>query len=67
MSLVGQRERFTQDRVIDILSSQLGYEYAGDWKDRANSNVEEDLLRQNLLARVGLPANGGHVVELPHS
>lgn len=51
MSLVGQRERFTQDRVIDILSSQLGYEYAGDWKDRANSNVEEDLLRQNLLAR----------------
>ncbi|MGP4998468.1 type I restriction endonuclease subunit R [Corynebacterium variabile] len=51
MSLVGQRERFTQDRVIDILSSQLGYEYAGDWKDRANSNVEEDLLRQNFLAR----------------
>ena len=51
MSLVGQRERLTQDRVIDILSCQLGYEYAGDWKDRANSNVEEDLLRQNLLAR----------------
>src|SRR5699024_8619861 len=23
----------------------------GDWKDRANSNVEEELLRQNLLAR----------------
>ena len=51
MSLVGQRERFTQDRVVDILSSQLGYEYAGDWKDRVNSNVEEELLRQNLLAR----------------
>lgn len=51
MSLVGQRERLTQDRVVGILSSQLGYEYAGDWKDRANSNVEEELLRQNLLAR----------------
>lgn len=51
MSLVGQRERITQDRVVDILSSQLGYEYVGDWKDRANSNVEEELLRQNLLAR----------------
>ena len=51
MSLVGQRERVTQDRVVETLSSQLGYEYAGDWKDRANSNVEEELLRQNLLAR----------------
>lgn len=51
MSSVGQRERLTQDRVVGILSSQLGYEYAGDWKDRANSNVEEELLRQNLLAR----------------
>ncbi|HBC8574901.1 TPA: HsdR family type I site-specific deoxyribonuclease [Corynebacterium striatum] len=51
MSFVGQRERFTQDRVVDILSNQLGYEYAGDWKDRFNSNVEEELLRQNLLAR----------------
>ena len=51
MSLVGQRERLTQDRVVGILSSQLGYECAGDWKDRANSNVEEELLRQNLLAR----------------
>ncbi|OFK69391.1 restriction endonuclease subunit R [Corynebacterium sp. HMSC076G08] len=51
MSLVGQRERVTQNRVVDILSSQLGYEYAGDWKNRANSNVEKELLRQNLLAR----------------
>ncbi len=51
MSSVGQRERLTQDRVVDVLSRQLGYEYAGDWKDRANSNVEEELLRQNLLAR----------------
>lgn len=51
MSFVGQRERVTQDRVVGILSSQLGYEYVGDWKDRANSNVEEELLRQNLLAR----------------
>src|SRR5699024_11779522 len=51
MSLVGQRERFTQERVVDILSNQLGYEYAGNWKDRANFNVEQELLRQNLLER----------------
>lgn len=51
MTLVGQRERMTQDRVVELLSEQLGYDCLGDWKDRVNSNVEEDLLRQNLLAR----------------
>lgn len=51
MTLVGQRERMTQDRVVELLSEQLGYDYLGDWKDRVNSNVEEELLRQNLLAR----------------
>ncbi|HAT1172210.1 TPA: HsdR family type I site-specific deoxyribonuclease [Corynebacterium striatum] len=51
MSSVGQRERLTQDRVVDLLSEQLGYDYLGDWKDRVNSNVEEELLRQNLAAR----------------
>lgn len=51
MTLVGQRERMTQDRVVELLSEQLGYDYLGDWKDRANSNIEEELLRQNLIAR----------------
>ncbi|WP_300907973.1 type I restriction endonuclease subunit R [Corynebacterium stationis] len=41
----------TQDRVVELLSEQLGYVYLGDWKDQVNSNVEEELLRQNLLAR----------------
>lgn len=52
MSAVGQIERKTQDRVVKLFQDQLGYEYLGSWEDRAdNSNLEEALLRQNLLAR----------------
>ena len=52
MSPVGQFERVTQDRVVQFLQDRLGYEYAGNWEDRAtNSNIEEHFLRQNLSAR----------------
>ena len=45
MSLVGQPERATQDRVIALFQDELGYQYLGNWKDRGgNSNIEEDLL-----------------------
>ncbi|MDN4522058.1 type I restriction endonuclease subunit R [Mycolicibacterium austroafricanum] len=52
MSDVGQPERATQNRAIKLFQGQLGYEYGGKWEDRpSNSNIEEGLLRQNLLAR----------------
>ncbi len=52
MSPVGQLERVTQDRVVQFLQDRLGYEYVGNWEDRAtNSNIEEHFLRQNLAAR----------------
>lgn len=52
MSDVGQLERATQNRVVKFFQEKLSYEYAGNWEDRAgNSNIEETLLRQNLLAR----------------
>jgi type I restriction enzyme, R subunit len=52
MSDVGQRERETQDRVVQLLHRQLGYDYLGNWKDRAGtSNIEVELLAQNLRAR----------------
>ncbi|MGC0249824.1 type I restriction endonuclease subunit R [Pseudactinotalea sp. Z1748] len=52
MSDVGQIERMTQQRVVDLFREQLGYDYLGDWGYReGNSNVEEDLLKQNLRAR----------------
>ena len=51
MSDVGQRERETQDRVLQLLR-QLGYDYLGNWKDRVGtSNIEVELLTRNLRAR----------------
>ena len=52
MSDVGQPERKTQDRVVKLLQEQLGYDYLGNWKDRAGtSNIDVELLTQNLRAR----------------
>jgi type I restriction enzyme R subunit len=45
MSKVGQPERETQNRVIALLTQKLGYQYLGNWYNRANnSNIETDLL-----------------------
>lgn len=52
MSDVGQIERKAQDRVIQLFKQQLDYDYLGSWEYReGNSNVEVDLLKQNLSAR----------------
>jgi type I restriction enzyme, R subunit len=45
MSIIGQPERATQNRVIALFRDELHYRYLGDWIDRAgNSNIEEGLL-----------------------
>ena len=52
MSNVGQPERKAQDRVIELFRDSLDYEYLGNWAHRGgNSNVEVELLTQNLRAR----------------
>lgn len=52
MSDVGQIERKAQERVVKLFQEQLGYEYLGNWEYReGNSNIETDLLVQNLKAR----------------
>jgi len=49
MSVVGQIEKRTQQRVVKLFREQLGYEYLGDWTDRdGNRNIEEELLRTFL-------------------
>ena len=45
MSAVGERERRTQQRVVDFFTDALDYAYLGHWKDRVgNSNIERELL-----------------------
>ena len=45
MTPVGDPERVTQNRVIDLFSGELGYRYLDDWSEReGNSNIEDDIL-----------------------
>lgn len=50
MSYIGQPERATQNRVIQLFRDELGYRYLGDWTDRdGNGNIEKSLLTDHLL------------------
>ena len=52
MTTVGQKERKTQDRIVKLFETQIGYEYLGNWEDReGNSNIEEALLRKYLNSK----------------
>ena len=52
MSAVGELERKTQDRIIDLFQGNLDYDYLGNWEyEPRSSNIEEKLLLQNLKAR----------------
>ena len=55
MSEVGQKERKTQNRVVqEVFREQLEYRYLGNWQDREhNSNIEEALLRTYLKEKQG--------------
>jgi type I restriction enzyme R subunit len=41
---VGQAEQKTQDRIVRLFKEKMDYSYLGNWEDRDNSNIEEDLL-----------------------
>lgn len=52
MSLVGQSERTTQNRIIQFFQDHLDYRYLGNWHDRPNNkNIEIELLSAWLLKR----------------
>lgn len=48
MNKVGQRERETQNRVIELFTKKLKYIYLGNWQERENKNIEEIYLRKYL-------------------
>ncbi|CAN7329136.1 type I restriction endonuclease subunit R [Arthrobacter sp. LjRoot14] len=51
MSTVGQKERETQRRVVELFRHKLGYIYGGNLKDQDNRCVDEAKLRAYLLGR----------------
>lgn len=54
MNQVGQRERQTQNRVVQLFQQQLNYRYLGNWKDRTNnSNIETAILTTFLRDKQG--------------
>lgn len=56
MSKVGQPERHTQNRVLQLFQQKLGYRYLGNCEKRdENSNIETELLQEWLRTK----ANGG--------
>jgi type I restriction enzyme R subunit len=52
MSKVGQKERATQNRIVQLFQEQLQYDYLGNWEEReGNSNIEEAELRKFLQSK----------------
>ncbi|WP_034890409.1 type I restriction endonuclease [Gillisia sp. Hel_I_29] len=53
---IGKAERLSQDRIVQLFQSELGYRYLGNWQDELRTQpVEEDLLR-NFLKKQGYAA-----------
>lgn len=50
----------TQNRVIKLMTQELGYKYLGNWKDRDNSSVEIDILKKWMSEKMNYAS---HVIE----
>jgi len=50
--MINPKERKTQNRIIQLFQEQLKYIYYGNWEKREhNSNVEQEILKKNLIKR----------------
>ena len=50
--MINPIERITQNRIIHLFQEQLNYCYYGNWEKREhNSNVEQEVIKRNLLKR----------------
>lgn len=55
---IGQAERHTQNRIVQLFQNDLHYTYLGNWIDKANnSNIELDLLTAYLTRKGYSPAH----------
>lgn len=64
-SVIGQKERSTQNRVIEIFQKNLSYTYLGDWTERTNnSNIEEKILLSNLMKKYSKRQSELAIIEL---
>jgi type I restriction enzyme R subunit len=52
-TIVGQIERRTQQRIIDLFKGKLQYTYWGDWTDRENNHCVEPTYLKAYLAEAG--------------
>ena len=49
---IGKPERASQDRVIKLFQTELGYTYLGDWEEEVRTQaIEEDILKDYLLGK----------------
>ncbi len=56
-SNIGQLERKTQNRVVQLFQKELGYRYLGNWEEReGNGNIETDILA-DWLRKQDYPEN----------
>ncbi len=52
MSIVGQKEKLTQQRVVKLFRETLQYRYLGNWEEReSNRNIETEILTSWLKQR----------------
>jgi type I restriction enzyme R subunit len=64
VNTVGKPERATQQRVIALFRDELGYRFLGDWRERANRHIDEDLLREWLTRRGHTPEQVNRALDL---
>jgi len=49
---VGQKERAVQKRVVALFRDRLGYDYLGDWHERADNRAVESEMLTRFLSEV---------------
>ena len=57
MSTVGEVERATQNRVVELFVEHLGYEYLGSWEEREGNSCIEEAILHSFLVRSGVTSD----------